>query len=146
MFLHESARRNLSLSPTELAYLAGFFDGEGCVGIKKPSKKRGQHAPYVTVSQLRPEVLQRFKAAFGGNIRFAHRCGKNGIWAWQTTGMKGVIPFLDQIEPYLLVKRAEAQVVIDAFKPKVRGRKAGIPAEIIDIREAARVRVMGMRK
>lgn len=135
----------MSLSPIELSYLAGFFDGEGCVGVKKPSPKRGQHMPYATVSQVRPEVLQRFKSAFGGNIRFAAKCGKNGIWCWHHAGAKGVVPFLREIEPYLLVKRAEAQVVIEAFSVMVRVKKAGTPAEIIDIREAARLRVMGMR-
>lgn len=130
---------------SETAYFAGFFDGEGCVGIKKPSARRRSHLPYVTVSQVRPEVLLRMKAVFGGNIHFAKHCGKNGIWCWQMGGSKRVLEFLRQLEPFLIVKKAEAQVVMSAFAVHVRVKKKGTPAEIVDLREAARRRVMEMR-
>lgn len=133
------------MSTAKLAYFAGFFDGEGCVGIKKPSTRRTSHSPYVTVSQVRPEVLLQLKATFGGGIHFASKCGKNGIWCWQMAGSKRVLEFLRQIEPYLVVKKAEAQVVMGAFRVHVRVKKSGTPAEIIELREAARLRVMGMR-
>lgn len=133
------------MTEVELAYFAGFFDGEGCVGIKKPCRRKQLHTPYATVSQVRPEVLLRIKASFGGNIYFAKKCGKNGIWCWQTSGIKNTIPFLRALEPYLVVKKAEAQVVIDAFMVNVNARKAGTPVAITDGREAARLRVMGMR-
>jgi len=135
----------LILIEHELAYFAGFFDGEGCVGIKKPSNRRNCHAPYISVSQVRPEVLLKLKAAFGGNVRFASKCGKNGIWCWQVVGMKRVLEFLRLIEPYLIVKKAEAQVVVEAFKSRVHAKKLGTPPEITNIRESARLRVMGMR-
>ncbi len=68
----------------QLAYMAGFFDGEGCIGIRKPSRSPSE-------------------------------------------------------------KRAEAQIIIDAFADRVVQRKAGVPLEMLAKRESARLRIMAMR-
>jgi intein-encoded DNA endonuclease-like protein len=46
-------------------YIAGFFDGEGCVGIS--TRGRGKH-PYlrVSVTNTNKEILLLMKAQFGG--------------------------------------------------------------------------------
>lgn len=129
----------------EAAYFAGFFDGEGCVGIKKPSKQRQLHQAYATVSQVRVEVLRKMKASFGGNIHFSKSGGTNGIWCWQSSGILHTIRVLKTLLPYLVVKKAEAEVVIEAFQLVTSARKFGTPSHIVDLREAARLRVMGMR-
>jgi hypothetical protein len=133
------------LDEKRLAYLAGFFDGEGSVGIQKYCRSRPWHTPYATVSQVRPDVLQQFKEAFGGTIYFNKSGGKNGIWTWQIKSHKLVLDFLKTLLPYLLVKRAEAEVVLEAFRESVAHKQAGTPARIFDLREASRLKVMGMR-
>jgi len=50
----------------ELAWAAGFFDGEGCTTLHKWGGMR----PRVTIGQVDREVLDRFKLAVGrGNVR-----------------------------------------------------------------------------
>jgi len=49
----------------ELAWAAGFFDGEGCVGIVRGSPTRPPKSIRVGISQLDSRVLERFKAAVG---------------------------------------------------------------------------------
>lgn len=133
------------ISEVEAAYIAGFFDGEGCVGIKRPSRKRNLHCPYATISQVRAEVLHRIKSLVGGHICFNKGGGKNGIWCWQSSGIKHTARFLKTIEQHLIVKKAEAQVVLEAFRVVTNVKRLGTPAQVIQLREAARVRVMGMR-
>ena len=50
----------------ELAWAAGFFDGEGHVGTGRPTSKRLDL--YLSISQVERRVLDRFRAAVG--------CGK----------------------------------------------------------------------
>lgn len=53
------------LNRIELAWAAGFFDGEGCVSRKK-NQSNGRRAPFLQVSQTNRVVLDRFQAAVGG--------------------------------------------------------------------------------
>jgi hypothetical protein len=61
----------VNLNPTELAWAAGFFDGEGSTLIAPFSKKRPDLLQFnLRVSQSSdtgtPEVLTRFQKAVGG--------------------------------------------------------------------------------
>ena len=53
---------------TELAWAAGFFDGEGCTVVRRfkgNDKHRPQHYINVVVGQSEPTTLHRFCAAVG---------------------------------------------------------------------------------
>lgn len=136
------------MTDAELAYCAGFFDGEGCCGIK--ARKGGKtllHSAYVTVSQVRPEVLHWMRAHFGGaiHLKAAPKSGiGNAIWTWQTSN-KLALNFLRTVLPHLRVKKGEAELVIAAFDVRTRVKKLGVPAEIVDLRERNRQRLMEMR-
>jgi hypothetical protein len=127
--------------------MAGFFDGEGTCGIKQVKRPNSiGHSAYVTVSQVRPEVLHWMQSCFGGSIMFKQPRGlmKNGIWAWQIS-CKKAMSFLQAVLPHLRVKKLEAELVLAAFEKRTKIKKLGIPAEIVEIREGARIRLMGMR-
>lgn len=49
----------------ELAWAAGFWDGEGCVTFTTNGVS-GKIYPQINISQADPEVLERFKRAVGG--------------------------------------------------------------------------------
>lgn len=129
----------------ERAYFAGFFDGEGSVGIKRTSKKRKVHGPYVTVSQVRPDVLTKFRSIFGGSLSFRSRAAKNGIWCWQASGAAHCLLVLESLIPYMIVKKAESQAVVDTFQFKVHSRKAGLPENVVSFREEMMERIKAMR-
>jgi hypothetical protein len=50
--------RGMELDTHELAWAAGFFDGEGCFSIKP--------RPSMSLGQIDPQVLARFQRAVGG--------------------------------------------------------------------------------
>jgi hypothetical protein len=65
----------------ELAWAAGFFDGEGWADLDQPEGRRtGQ--PHARVNQADaggvPGVLDRFKRALGGLGRIGGRSAKKG--------------------------------------------------------------------
>jgi hypothetical protein len=54
------------LDSHEVAWAAGFFDGEGCVSLARPNRGRVVHGLVLSVRQVRREPLERFRAAIGG--------------------------------------------------------------------------------
>ena len=98
----------------ELAYLAGFFDGEGSISIlNKGPRKLGLH---LQVSQTVKEPLDRFQERFGGSIHLTSRgqspFSRKPIWAWHAGPRDGATA-LAALLPYLLVKREQAEVAIE---------------------------------
>jgi hypothetical protein len=85
-----------------LAYTAGLFDGEGCV-------TRGGYKDHryvlVSISQDSMDVLYWIQAHWGGNVT------NSGHGQWKMQGQKAW-DFLQEILPYLIVKRAHAELVL----------------------------------
>ena len=99
------------MSDLELAYLAGFFDGEGCVHINRPDRQ-GRMSLLIRVTQTDPAVLLTYEARWGGTIY----SGDNGanrktIWSW-TAHSNVAAGVLRDLMPYLRVKVAQAELGI----------------------------------
>ena len=106
----------------ELAYLAGFFDADGCISISRRAQedyKRGvSYRVLIDVSQKSTEVLNIFKHYWGGAIVKGTRCKR-----WQAYG-KTALQCLSDLLPYLRLKKAEAEVAIDFLSRKAeRGNR-----------------------
>lgn len=105
------------IQPTDLAWAAGFFDGEGCISVVRCTHKgvaREQVQVLLDVAQVNPTPLERLVALFGGRIRVSPN-GQDGAWrihAWRIYGRKaGVI--LQQVLPYLIGKRRQAELCLE---------------------------------
>jgi hypothetical protein len=88
--------------PTEVAYLAGFFDGEGSIGITGGSL-------CARISNTYRPILERFQKIFGGTIS-VHSMGdeKSRLsWVWTSYGDTAQTA-LEILEPYLVEKRTQA--------------------------------------
>ena len=75
-----------SVLPTaeELAWAAGFLEGEGCFrGISSVTAKRIEPRAVIDASQKNQEPLMWLLAWFGGRIYYAP---KNNIYSWKLTG------------------------------------------------------------
>ena len=102
---------------TELAWAAGFFDGEGCISFAKA----GEHRQLIMcIGQNDPRVLERFKAAVGvGTINGPHvrpsRPNSKPYWQWRTSGHVSVQKTVELLWPYLdEVKRQQGRRSLDA--------------------------------
>jgi len=106
---------------TQLAYFAGFFDGEGCILIEKPiyKRKNGKESPNYTLvvktDNTNEWILQRLRMCFGGSVYLHHPVGEalnvRPIWVWVVRA-KCAGKFLKAIVPYLILKKPEAEIAI----------------------------------
>ena len=97
------------------AWAAGFFDGEGCVGVYH---NQGRYVLSVSVSQGRREPLEILLAMFGGSIQRDYRPGGyngKGTYSWRISGNKAA-KALKAMLPFLVVKLAQAEVALEFFE------------------------------
>ncbi len=100
----------------EKAYLAGIIDGEGTVTLTKHHKNETP-SPDVSVANNNLQLLKWIRSLVGGVIiskkkRKAHH---NDSYAWSIRHDKA-IQLLEQINQYLIVKKAQADLIIKKYK------------------------------
>jgi len=101
----------------DLAWVAGFFDGEGSVAIghPRPIERPGWFSLQVRVSQIAKEPLTVLSAMFGGTVGVKDNSGGYGtrqIYQWSLTSTRAG-EFLEAILPYLIVKKADALLALE---------------------------------
>jgi len=102
------------------AYVAGFFDGEGAIGISVATQ-----SVYSNEYRLRAELSQRIEyrdildtvcAEFGGRVAIRYQSRKNVKWSdialWWVLRRSEVRLFLETLLPYLIVKRERAELAL----------------------------------
>ena len=93
-----------------IGYLAGFFDGEGCITIEARRGKSFNVRCSITNSSL--EVLKIFKKIFGGSIHKRKLYVNKPLWDWRCNAHLALF-FLTKIMPYLIVKNKEAKLALE---------------------------------
>lgn len=99
------------MSETELAWAAGFFDGEGTVSQTTASGTRRRYL-ILRIGHVDPRPLERFAAAVGvGRVNGPYeQKGGGGKWsphyAWQVAGSKAEFVF-SQLVPFLSPAKVE---------------------------------------
>ena len=137
------------LSEIELAWAAGFFDGEGSVGISfhstmRSGKRYRNHVLRVAVLNTHLQSILLFQTMFGGKVyrRKLTGMGKRQVWCWQAGSLKA-IRFLESVQPYLKVKASHAIFAIAFQKSKRFGAatthvRQRVPINIVVHREVLR--------
>ena len=92
----------------KLAYLAGLFDGGGCLRINK--EKRVE----ITITNTDLEVISWIKEEFGGRITTQDRkeYGWKICYKVEIKKTKDVFKLLNALLPYLITKRKKAEKLI----------------------------------
>ena len=99
---------------TDLAWAAGFFDGDGSVYIaSKAISPRGVRyfGLELSISQVDPRPLHKYREMFGGAISMNPRPIHRDWGKWKAGGKNAAI-VLRQLLPYLLSKRGEAELAL----------------------------------
>ena len=113
------------MKKTDLAYMAGIFDGEGSICLRRVARK-GMHQCYlleVSVGNTNEWIIQQFKFAFGGFAGVNRHGTKNHqvYWQWSLAAIKAG-DFLKIIYPYLKIKKPQAELAIK-FQEQKTGRR-----------------------
>lgn len=99
------------LSVAEAAYLAGFFDADGSVGVYR--KGRG-YLLQATANGVHQESIERFTKVFGGWTFLENRSmlpNHKNCWRWTASNAVAKAA-LTELLPYLVVKRAQVEVAL----------------------------------
>lgn len=135
-----------SLSNEDLAYIAGFFDGEGSVTIHEnfrpsPRGKSPNHTLQVSIGNTDSKVLAWVHSVFGGSLTVrAPRPRHKDVTQWILRS-NGAANFLRAILPFLRMKNKQAEVGISFQSEKGHYRRNQLTQAEIDFREAKRVAI-----
>ena len=138
-------------SAAELAYAAGFFDGEGHIRICH-QKSEDRFSLTVEATQATGVVIQWLRDKFGGRTRydeFTQSYSKSKIgrrWDWSCNATRAAL-FLITIRPYLIVKAEQADVAI-AFQATMNDPSAAkyTSPEMRAVRKAYHDQIRKIRK
>jgi hypothetical protein len=107
-------------------YIAGFIDGEGYFGIVKKNDTRFgmdyYYVPVLKISQVTQHraVLDAIKKYLGYGIFWEGKntSTSNGkrVSSLEFRGMKRVFPIVKKLYPYLIVKKPQAEILLEYSK------------------------------
>ena len=111
------------MEKTDIAYLAGIIDADGCIGIQKYSNCN-VYRVILTVVQRDMPIIEYLYSIFGGsaNIVKGSVANKRFYFRWVVTDKKAM-EVLEQCKPYLKLKKAQAILATKLFTMKVEHHK-----------------------
>lgn len=111
---------NINRTPTQIAYLAGLIDGEGCFYIGHV--KQGQYGngyqwhSMLKITSCDEELIIWLEQTFGGSKDSRYRYTSKQaftrpVYNWQATG-EMLDYLLPQVFPYLIIKAKQCDVMM----------------------------------
>lgn len=103
------------MNDIKLAYLAGFFDGEGCISVARCSPRnrtnvKTYHYLRIKVSNKDRRVIDLFADTFKcGSI---YKDKRNDVWDWATANKLNVRQVLNALLPHLIIKKTRATLAL----------------------------------
>lgn len=134
-------------SNTDLAWAAGFIDGEGCFYISRTMRgKRPVFMAGLSVSQVSDLPLQKLTDILGGKV-YNQRKPPNPKWAdiWQWRAHSAsALRAAEALIPYLVLKRPHAELIVEfcqGISPDHIWGRHGLPIEEVQRRDSLRERL-----
>lgn len=91
------------LTPTELGWLAGWLEGEGCFC---PSNNHGYRRVTISAKSIDHDVIKYVHTLTGvGTVSFTRCVGRNDIWTWQVRVREDVTALASAILPLMHSRR-----------------------------------------
>lgn len=101
------------------AYTAGLMDAEGYLLIRRTRAKDTNYVSYSAVVKFTNTdrlIMKWMVETFGGVYKREDRPNMAPIYRWFTQGAKHSAWFLSQILPYLVIKKEEANLLLEYYK------------------------------
>ena len=122
----------MEIDELDLAYIAGFFDGEGTITIhhRNSLDKINWYRVCASISNTDISLLEYLKDLFGGHISTRIYGGnRKDMYQWQVTS-KDAVRFISVISPYLRQKSTQAEVSLEFEDTIHRGNVSGRPTKL----------------
>lgn len=113
------------LSETDKAWLAGFIDGEGYIGIVRSRKKITRQSsdtllyhPWVIVTNSDVKVLEYIQSVVSTQKRasLSRTAGQKATYQVKINKFDDVMLLLEAVLPYLKLKHRQAKILIEFCK------------------------------
>ena len=95
----------------DIAYIAGFMDGEGCIRIKKASQGGNSYYVWVAITNSNKEILDFIQGIFGGQVRKAEKTVNKTIYHYLVTSSEAT-DMLKTLMGFLIEKYEQAELAI----------------------------------
>ena len=111
------------MSRIDLAYIAGFVDGEGCIGLSQRCGKNRYHT-YIRIANTKITVLKYIKNYFGyGSIQLANTTYRTSpnckpCYYYQVT-CRNASDMASKLIPYLKLKKRQAELITE-FQGRIK--------------------------
>lgn len=131
------------------AYLAGLIDGEGSFVIQKTKveklskfcrSKSDKYLAYFSIGMVDKEPIDLICKTIGKGKVYEERVpDRRSIWRIRFAGRITLIPFVEQLMPYLIVKKPQAELLLDFCKGWITpyNKNQGVEDSEIQRREQA---------
>jgi hypothetical protein len=130
---HEIGRRGITVEPTvkpakqDLAYMAGFLDGEGTIGIIKQRrtatekhryKRKYCYYVYIQITNCSREALEWISERLGGRVVCWSRAHRKVVWSirWSCRRALGIAKLL---RPWLIIKQPQCNLLVEIYEKKI---------------------------
>jgi hypothetical protein len=121
------------LDDTELAYLAGVIDSDGCITIT--CRKIGNCLSYremMTLTQVSQEAVDMLHNEFGGSRSIKAINDQKPLYVWQATTATAAA-CAEALLPYLRIKKRQAELLLMLSDSKLDNpRRHGWQGRILD--------------
>lgn len=101
----------------QLAWAAGFIDGEGCIQASRNSSKTSEIRPMISVGQAdHPACLERLRTILDAGSVYRPRTqnirGKKTMFVWSASGATQCYRVLISVMPLMIVKQDQARELL----------------------------------
>lgn len=117
---------------TELAWSAGFLDGEGTYGMhtaRRKTQRKDQYTFRIQAAQVYREPLDRLQAALGGNVNGPYgpyHTNQKPYYQWSITGYAEAKEAFFKLLPFHSSIKAEQGLKAWADYHEMRAQRDGI--------------------
>lgn len=140
------------MSERDLSYIAGIIDGEGCISIcsTNPSKETQtpSHWCLINVTNTDYRLISYLQSYFkAGSISTRKSKGnRKEAYSWVVNG-SNAMRVAEELLPYLLLKKEQAELLIELQKHKNLKKYRKTPADVLNYRRdlESRIRLLNYR-
>lgn len=111
----------------DLAWAAGFLDGEGCIGVYGRTDHKGSFSLRMSAAQVAEEPLLQLQAILGGKIRsVAPRNNQRRSFIWEIH-QREAADALRRLIPYFRFKGEQARLAVEFLDRVPRRGDGAVP-------------------
>ena len=136
----------MPLTETQLAYVAGIIDGEGCIRVNRQGANRPVVRVHVTnTSKLLVSTLEEW---FGGYVWSEDKSyipNAKLRYVWEVSAIQAE-EFLRLVEPYLLLKKEQARIALQIRETMVRRGRTPVAPDVLARRETLAAELRKLNK